>query len=299
LDNKNNLKVSCLGSVYYGSNLNELKLSIDSLLNSEESPDEIIIVIDGKVNSQIIRYFEEIKNNNLIKTISSKKNMGLGPALNLGLKICKYDLICRFDTDDISLNERIKISKTAFRNNSNLDIFGASIIEFIDSSKELVQCNIKSVPLNDSLIKNALNYRNSMNHPTVVFKKKSINKLGNYENLRFFEDYHLWLKAKKNNLIFENTSTPLVLMKRMSHSDRREGFKYAKYELNFLKKSIQQKLLNPLSFIIFTIRIISRLIPSKFQFIYSLLPWRRNYKKCLNPRYMNKFTLKKLEIKNN
>ena len=30
---------------------------------------------------------------------------------------------------------------------------------------------MKSVPLNDSSIKSSLDYRNAVNHPTVVFKK--------------------------------------------------------------------------------------------------------------------------------
>ena len=117
---KNQLTVSCLGSVYYGSKLDEVKLAIKSLLNSIEKPDEIIIVIDGEINSQIMDFLEESKNNSLIKVIHSSKNIGLGPALNLGLGICKCDLICRFDTDDISISERIRISKKAFEENLTL-----------------------------------------------------------------------------------------------------------------------------------------------------------------------------------
>ena len=296
MDYKNQITVSCLGSVYYGSKLEEVKLAIESLLNSIEKPDEIIIVIDGEINHQIMSYLRESQKNSLIKLIYSTKNIGLGPALNLGLEKCTCDLICRFDTDDISVSERIRISKKAFQENSHLDIFGASMVEFIESDENFVKCNIKSAPLNDSLIKSALDYRNTINHPTVVFKKSSIENLGNYENIRFFEDYHLWLKARKKDLIFANTSTPLVLMKRINHSDRRQGIDYAKYELNFFRKSMQQKLLNPRSFLIFLLRIVTRLIPSKYQIIYFLMPWRGNQKRCLNPIYMRNFSLKNLEI---
>ena len=76
-------------------------------------------------------------------------------------------------------------------------------------------------------------------------------------------------------------------MKRVSHSDRRRGIEYAKYELNFFRKSIQQKLLNPRSFIIFLVRILSRLMPSKLPFLFILIPWRGDQKNaCLNPIYM-------------
>ena len=59
-----------------------------------------------------------------------------------------------------------------------------------------------------------------------------------------------------------------------------------------LNEVINNPPIKPRSYKIF-LWIISRLIPSKYQFIYSLMPWIENYKKCLNPMYMNNFSLKK------
>ena len=286
-----NLKISCLGSVYYGSNLEEVKLSIKSLLKGIEMPEEIILVIDGKIKKNLEFYLENLKKNKIIKLVYLQKNIGLGLALNMGLKECKYDLICRFDTDDISLSNRIVESKKAFINNPNLDIFGSQIIEFIDSRNKFVKCNFKKVPFSNSTIKRVLEFRNSINHPSVVFKRNSIIKLGGYENLLFFEDYHLWLKARKNNYQFKNCSIPLVMMRRESHSNRRTGFNYVQKEFKFYKVALEQSLLNIFSIIYIPFRLITRLLPANLDFIYYLIPWRNKYSYCLNPKYADLFSL--------
>ena len=291
------LKISCLGSVYSGSKVEEVKLAINSLLNNSIKPDQIVIVIDGKINNKIKKYLISIEQKRLIEIVISKKNIGLGPALNIGLKMCKYELICRFDTDDISFSNRLEESKKAFLENEKLDIFGSAIIEFIESKNKIVKCNIKKVPQKDLSIKSTLNYRNALNHPTVFFKKKSIKDLGNYEDIKFFEDYHLWLKAKKKNYIFSNSQLPLVLMRRKSHMERRKGLSYALNELRFFKNARAQKLISFKSNFIFFLRIISRLIPSKFDFIYKIIPWRENYKYCLNPIYLKEFTDNIFDVK--
>ena len=296
MSKKNNYKISCLGSVYYGSKLPEVKLSIKSLTKGIEKPEEIILVIDGDIKKNLKSYLKNLEKSKLIKLVSCKDNNGLGVALNIGLKECKYELICRFDTDDISLSNRLIESKKAFELNPNLDIFGSHIIEFIDSKNKFVRCNFKKMPHSNLAIKNALNFRNAINHPTVVFKKKTILDMGGYDNISFFEDYHLWLKARKNNCIFLNSSTPLVLMKRESFTKRRQGFVYAKNELNFYFISIGQGLIKLITFFIFPLRVFSRILPSQISFLYYLLPWRTNYSSCLNPKYLEEFSIESLRI---
>lgn len=296
MNKKINFKVSCLGSVYYGSNLHEVELSIKSLTQGIEKPDEIILVIDGDIKKNLKSYLKNLEKSNIINLVTCKDNNGLGVALNIGLKECKYELICRFDTDDISLSNRLIESKKAFERNPNLDIFGSQIIEFIDSKNKFVRCNFKKMPLSNLAIKNALNFRNSINHPTVVFKKKTILEIGGYENISFFEDYHLWLKARKNNCIFLNSSIPLVLMKRESVTKRRQGFIYAKNELNFYLISIGKGLIKLITFFIFPLRVFSRILPSRISFLYYLIPWRNNYSSCLNPKYLEEFSIESLKI---
>ncbi len=78
----------------------------------------------------------------LFKIITSKVNIGLGRALNLGLKNCSNRLVARMDTDDISLPERCEKQVCAFEADPTLDIVGTMIDDFIDDPKVVTSSRI-------------------------------------------------------------------------------------------------------------------------------------------------------------
>ncbi len=293
-----NYKVSCLGSVYKNSKLEEVKLSIESILNGSEKPDEIIIVIDGPIKSNLNKYLLELKKGKRLKICRNKNNLGLGLALNKGLLKCRGELICRFDTDDINLFNRIKISKEIFRDNQKLDILSSSVIEIIPSNEKLVKCNLKTLPINNKKIKKTLDIRNPINHPSVIFKKDKILDCGLYEDIKFFEDYYLWLKLRKANCNFKNINEPLVIMHRRSPSDRRTGLNYSLKELVFYIKAIKNNLVGPNFILLTPLKIFFRLMPSSLQYCYKLFPWRKNYSICKNPLYLKVYKFELLKIQN-
>ena len=49
-----------------------------------------------------------------------------------------------------------------------------------------------------------------MNHVTVMFKKSSVLKAGNYIDWHYNEDYILWIKMLENNNKFYNIQKNLV-----------------------------------------------------------------------------------------
>lgn len=295
--NSKKLTISCLCSVYRNSVLKEVKMAIESILNGSETPDEIIVVIDGLIDNNLKRYLLSLEESKKIKTLTNTFNLGLGLALSHGLKNCSGDLICRFDTDDINLYDRIKISKEAFKKNTKLDVFSSSVLEIIPSKKKTVDCNLKFLPTSDKSIKSTLEIRNSINHPSVIFKKDLALKLGSYEDVKFFEDYYLWLKFRKNKCTFKNTKEPLVIMRREDPSQRRLGLKYAIYEFKFYLKVLSNNLAGPIFFIFTPFKILLRLLPKKFQYLLRFVPWRKKYTICNNPDYLKIFNLKSLEIK--
>ena len=78
------------------------------MINQTVTPDEIVIVKDGPLTEELekvlIRYKEKYLQ--IFNIVESKENIGLGRALNLGLEICKNELVARMDTDDISKSKR-------------------------------------------------------------------------------------------------------------------------------------------------------------------------------------------------
>lgn len=63
--------------------------------------------------------------------------MGLGNALNNGLKYCKNDIVARMDSDDIAVPERMELQLEAFIKKS-ADIISGNLLEFTDTTDNII-----------------------------------------------------------------------------------------------------------------------------------------------------------------
>ena len=114
------IKFSVLMSVYYKEKPEWLEFSLSSVLDQTLLPNEIVIVKDGPIDDELNLVIDEYSNKNpeLFKVYSLNKNVGLGPALNYGMKQCQYDLIARMDSDDYIVPERFEKQLSIYKENS-------------------------------------------------------------------------------------------------------------------------------------------------------------------------------------
>lgn len=227
---------SVLMSVYRKENSAYLNLSLKSITACQKTkPNEIVLVKDGPLNrelEEVIKCYENMYPK-LFKVIALKENKGLGKALSIGLNHCSYPLVARMDSDDISENIRFE-KQIPLLVNSDHDVIGSNVLEF-QSSKD-IPLRIKKVPeFHQDIIKYA-KHRNPMNHPSVSFVKKSVQKAGSYQHFLWFEDYQLWSKMIKKGFKFYNIQTPLVKFRVNDASfHRRGGGGYFSQEMKFQK----------------------------------------------------------------
>src|SRR5690606_12020298 len=100
-----------------------LEAAISSILNQTFSDFEYIIVIDGpddKVESHINSF-----DDNRIKVIINKENLGLTCSLNVGLKVAKGKYVARMDSDDIALFNRFEEQYKYMEKNSDVVVLGS------------------------------------------------------------------------------------------------------------------------------------------------------------------------------
>ena len=96
------MNFSVLLSVYIKENPQYLSQALDSIINQSVQPSEIIIVKDGPLTKELDDIIDQYnKNYQFIQIVTLPNNLGLGKALNEGIKHCQYELIARMDTDDI------------------------------------------------------------------------------------------------------------------------------------------------------------------------------------------------------
>ncbi len=222
---------SVLMSVYYKENPAYFKESIESMLNQSVATSDFVIVCDGPLTDELTAVLEEYRDNPVINVVKLSENRGLAKALSEGIKHCKYELVARMDSDDISepfrAEEQIKALAA-----ENLDVVGSNVVEFVDNPENIR--TERRVPESHDDIREYSKKRNPMNHPSVMFKKSAVIKCGSYQEFHLYEDYQLWVNMIMQGFRFKNIQKPLVKMRTTDDLYmRRGGFKYFKSGYKF------------------------------------------------------------------
>lgn len=207
------IKYSVLMSIYKNEKPEYFKLSIDSMLNQSLMPDQIVIVKDGELTEELNIFIDKIKQKqpDLFTIVSLKENVGLGIALNEGLKVCRNELVARMDTDDISLKERCRLQVEEFIKDKDLSIVGSVIDEFYDEPKNIISARV--VPANYEDIMKFSKRRNPFNHPSVMYKKNDVLKCGGYGEFRRNQDFDLFVRMLNSGFKAKNINESLLLFR--------------------------------------------------------------------------------------
>ncbi len=229
---------SVLMSVYLKDNLLYLKESIESILNQTILTNDFVIVKDGPLTDEMNNVLDDYKSKySFINIISLEKNMGLGKALNEGLKHCKNELVARMDADDYSFKDRIE-KQLNYMKKEKIDLLGTQAIEFVDDINKPVQYN--KFPLNHDDIVNYAHKRNPYAHPSVIFNKKAVLKAGGYREVYLCEDYDLWIRMIMSGAKCANLDNYLFAVRvNDDFYKRRGGIKYVKSINNLMIMNMQ------------------------------------------------------------
>ncbi len=203
------MKYSVLMTVYKNDNPKYFNLALESMINQTLKADEIILVKDGPITNDLQSVIDRAKKKyKKIIEVNLSKNVGLGLALNEGLKFCKNELVARMDSDDISELDRCKKQIKLFENDKDLDIAGCPVKEFIDTKDNVI--SYRNVPLSNEAIYKYAKTRDPFNHPTVMYKKSKVLKVGGYGDYRKNQDTDLWIKMLNDGCKCINTKEYLL-----------------------------------------------------------------------------------------
>ena len=268
------MNFSVLISVYYKEKPEYLEDAINSIFNQTLLPKEVILVEDGKLTDELYAVINILKEkHHEIKTVRLKENQGLGSALNEGLKYCSYDIVARMDSDDISMPNRFRLQIDFLENHPDIDIISGWIDEFYGNKENIISTR-KTPEAHNDIVKFS-KFRNPINHPAAMFRKKVICDIGGYRAIPFFEDYDLWVRAIASGVQLYNIQQSLLWFRLSDNAFlRRGGIDYAKNEITFqyhLHKIGYIGIINMCSNI--SIRLIIRLLPNmirKYIYVFRL-----------------------------
>lgn len=259
-------KFSVCTSVYKNDKPEFVKVALDSMLvHQSVKPDEVVLVQDGPVPEELSLLLSEYedKYSDVMHIIRLDKNGGLGNALRLGVENARYDIIARMDSDDICLPDRFEKQLAYMEAHPDCDIVGGQITEFIDTPDNIV--GKREVPCSNKAIYQYMRSRCALNHPTVMFKKKSVLEAGNYQDWFWNEDYYMWIRMMERDCVFANLPDVLVNMRSgLDQYGRRGGKKYFDSEIGIKKLMLEKGMINRKEYVVNYIQrfIIQLLLPN-------------------------------------
>lgn len=215
-------KVSIIMSVYNGEPF--LRESIDSILSQDFKDFEFLIMDDGSADGSYAILKEYARKDKRIKIFKNEENLGLTKSLNLLLKHSKGLFIARMDSDDVSLQRRLRIEYEFLTRNSNIFLVGTRVFH-IDSKSKIIAHPI--LPTNSLEISDLLPKTNCIYHPTIMFRNEEYNYR---EKFLYAQDYDFYLNLLSAGKNFYNLKDTLLLYRITNDSlSKRKGQKQKEF----------------------------------------------------------------------
>ena len=235
------MNYSVLMSVYDKERPEYLEQSIQSMLQQTVMPEQFVIVEDGELNDDLQRIVKKYQSEypGLFTIVPLKQNVGLGRALDHGLKACRNELVARMESDDISLPQRCEKQLNVFAKDNQLAIVGTNIDEFWDDP-QVIKCS-RVVPSEPEEIKKRIGRIQPFNHPTVMYKKSEVIRCGGYGKMKRKQDRDLFSRMINMGCKARNINESLLLFR--SNADnykRRKSWTYCKSTIDVTRKIYQR-----------------------------------------------------------
>ena len=180
--------------------------AMKSILNQTFQNFEFIIIDDGSTDDsvKIIKSYDD----NRIRLVENKNNLGQSETLNIGLNIAKGKYIARMDQDDISMPERLERQSEFMEDNPQIGVCG-TWIQLIGKYNGIAELETE-----DDLIKIKLLTNQNLAHPSVMIRKQILEnyKLSYSISYTVAQDYDLWVRMF-DHCSFANLPEPLLKLR--------------------------------------------------------------------------------------
>ena len=243
MDMENRPKFSVAMSVYKNDDPNNFRTALDSVCQQSLVPDEVYLVVDGPISEELSAIICDYEKKYDFFTVNRlEKNIGLGNVLRLVVEKCKYDLVIRMDSDDISAPGRFRKQIEAYMQEP-CDVLGGSTVGFVgdlESTEKVSAANRKNT--HEEILK-VLPKKSPMSHVTVLMRREAVLRAGNYMHSHYHEDYYLWARMAQAGCKFRNIPEYLVYVRLGEDQARRHGgWKYFKAEYDIRKYMLKNKI---------------------------------------------------------
>ena len=174
---------------YFAQVLNDLLVKQEQEYGFQYDNFEIILVVDGKDNDELIKLLKKYDDAR-INLIINEERAGIAKSLNIGIKNAQADYIARIDDDDRVAKTRLYKQVKYLNEHKGIDLVTSNFEYFGDMNEERISF--------EGEMSHAWSiFTCPFNHPTIMFRKKffEANNLWYDETRSHVEDWELWLRC--------------------------------------------------------------------------------------------------------
>ena len=178
-----------------------------------------------------------------------EKNIGIGPCLHHGIKLCNNEIVMKVDSDDIIKNDRFHKQIKFMIDNNDCVLCGSNLTMFKTIDNKMI--NMGDTNHNELLTWEQYKKKPShwfTSHPTLCYKKSAVLSVGNYNETKRFEwyacdDFELQLKILKKYGKIYNIKESLIYYRLHGEQITANGNSSSRSEVvnfrnNFIKEMI-------------------------------------------------------------
>jgi glycosyltransferase involved in cell wall biosynthesis len=223
---------SVLMCVYIGERPEYLLAALQSVLEQTLLPDEVVLVEDGKLTEVQYGIIEDYRDKLNIVSVRNAYNIGLAASLNRGLRACRFELIIRMDSDDISRRNRFEMLVKYMCDNPRIAVCSSALSEFDDNG---IIRSTRTLPLTHKELVAFGKLRSPISHAAAIFRKSVVLNVGGYPLFKRSQDVALWSLLIVKGYKLGNLKDDLFLVRAGSGFMKRSGLSNFKYEYAVIK----------------------------------------------------------------
>ncbi|NTV84165.1 MAG: glycosyltransferase [Bacteroidales bacterium] len=173
---------------------------------------EILAIDDGSTDQSLSILESWAQHDNRLRILKTPHRGILG-TLNEGLLACRAPLVARMDADDRSLPGRLEHQIARFRAYPDLSLVSSQVRAFPDHAVRQglkLYLDWQNSLLDEAAIHRDIFIESPFVHPSVMYRRDAVVRLGGYQEHGWPEDYDLWMRMYLANLKF--AKLPAVLL---------------------------------------------------------------------------------------
>ncbi len=193
---------------------------LESLVLQTFDDFEIVAVDDGSEDDTLDSLREHGRADSRIRVLG-KPHRGIAETLRAAVEESRAPLFARMDTDDICHPERFALQVSFLREHPDVDVVGSGVRLFPrEGLKEGLlryESWVNATRTHEMMLRD-LFVESPLPHPSVMMKRRSLERVGGYRDKGWPEDYDLWMRMAHAGCRF--AKVPEVLLHWRDWPDR-------------------------------------------------------------------------------